>query len=160
VSEWPEPVERVATVLRRAAIDARIEQFIDGAATARDAAKAIGCDLSQIVKSLVFVCDGAFVLALVPGDRRADEQAVAAAAGAADIRIAGPQEVMFATGFEPGAVAPFPLRAVARTFMDSSLLAHQVVWIGAGTIEHMAAVPPLELQRLTRARAVDLSAQS
>jgi prolyl-tRNA editing enzyme YbaK/EbsC (Cys-tRNA(Pro) deacylase) len=44
--------------------------------------------------------------------------------------------------------------------MDSSLLAHQVVWIGAGTIEHMAAVPPLELQRLTRARAVDLSAQS
>jgi prolyl-tRNA editing enzyme YbaK/EbsC (Cys-tRNA(Pro) deacylase) len=160
VSEWPEPVERVATVLRRAAIDARIEQFIDGAATARDAAKAIGCDLSQIVKSLVFVCDGAFVLALVPGDRRADEQAVAAAAGAADIRIAGPQEVMFATGFEPGAVAPFPLRAVARTFMDSSLLAHQVVWIGAGTSEHMAAVPPLELQRLTRARAVDLSAQS
>jgi prolyl-tRNA editing enzyme YbaK/EbsC (Cys-tRNA(Pro) deacylase) len=156
LSDWPEPVERVAAVLRRAAIDARIEQFSAGAATARDAAKAIGCDLSQIVKSLVFVCDGAFVLALVPGDRRADEQAVASAAGAADVRIAGPQEVMFATGFEPGAVAPFPLRAVARTFMDNSLLAHEVVWIGAGTSEHMAAVPPLELQRLTRARAVGL----
>jgi prolyl-tRNA editing enzyme YbaK/EbsC (Cys-tRNA(Pro) deacylase) len=157
VSDWPEPVERVAAVLRAAAIDARIEQFSAGAATARDAAAAIGCDLSQIVKSLVFVCDGAFVLALVPGDRRADEHAVGSAAGAADVRIAGAQEVMFATGFEPGAVAPFPLRAVARTFMDSSLLAHQVVWIGAGTSEHMAAVPPLELQRLTRARAVDLS---
>jgi prolyl-tRNA editing enzyme YbaK/EbsC (Cys-tRNA(Pro) deacylase) len=156
VTSWPEPVERVAAVLRVAAVDARIEEFTAGAATARDAANAIGCELSQIVKSLVFVCDGAFVLALVPGDRRADERAVAAAAGASDIRIAGPEEVMFATGFAPGAVAPFPVRAVARTFMDSSLLAHPVVWIGAGTTEHMAAVPPLELQRLTRARAVDL----
>ncbi|HZO33863.1 MAG TPA: YbaK/EbsC family protein [Gaiellaceae bacterium] len=160
MSAWPEPVERVAAVLRGAAVDARIEEFTDGAATARDAAKAIGCELSQIVKSLVFVCDGAFVLALVPGDARADERAVAAAADASEARIAGAEEVMFATGFAPGAVAPFPLRAVARTFMDSSLLAHGVVWIGAGTTEHMAAMPPLELQRITRSRAVNLTAQS
>src|SRR5581483_2017383 len=160
VSAWPEPVERVAAVLRGAAVDARIEEFTDGAATARDAAAAIGCELAQIVKSLVFVCDGAFVLALVPGDRRADERAVASAAESSDVRIAGAEEVMFATGFAPGAVAPFPLRAVARTFIDSSLLAHGVVWIGAGTSEHMAAVPPLELQRITRARAVELTGQS
>jgi prolyl-tRNA editing enzyme YbaK/EbsC (Cys-tRNA(Pro) deacylase) len=146
-------------VLRAAAVDARVEEFPAGAATARDAANAIGCELSQIVKSLVFVCDGGFVLALVPGDRRADERAVAAAAGASDVRIGGPEEVMFATGFAPGAVAPFPLRAVARTFIDSSLLAHPVVWIGAGTSEHMVALPALELQRITRARAVDLTTQ-
>ena len=76
---WPDPVERVSAVLRAAAVEARIEEFTDGTPTARDAAKAVGCDLSQIVKSLVFVCDGAFVLALVPGDRRADEVAIAAA---------------------------------------------------------------------------------
>ena len=82
MSAWPEPVERVSGVLRAAAVDARIEQFDEGTPTARDAAKAIACELSQIVKTLVFVCDEAFVLALVPGDRRADERAVAAAAGA------------------------------------------------------------------------------
>ena len=156
MTEWPEPVERVAAVLRGAAVDARIEQFSEGAATARDAARVIGCELAQIVKSLVFVCDGAFVLALVPGDRRADESAIGAAAGASTVRVANAAEVMFATGFAPGGVAPFPLRAVTRVFMDSSFLQHLVVWIGAGTEEYMAAVAPQELQRLTRAPAVDL----
>ena len=108
---WPEPVQRVSAVLRAAAIEARIEEFADGTPTARDTAKAVGCDLSQIVKSLVFVCDGAFVLALVPGDRRADEEAIGAAVSAQLVRVARPEEVVHATGFEPGAVAPFPAGA-------------------------------------------------
>jgi prolyl-tRNA editing enzyme YbaK/EbsC (Cys-tRNA(Pro) deacylase) len=156
-TQWPEEVERVADVLRRAAVDARIEEFTGGAATARDAARAIGCELSQIVKSLVLVADGAFVLALVPGDQRADEAAVAAALGASEVRIATADEVIFATGFEPGGVAPFPLRAVTRTLLDQALLQHAIVWIGAGTHEHMASIGPGELQRLSRATAVDLS---
>jgi Cys-tRNA(Pro) deacylase len=156
MAEWPEPVERVAAVIRGAAVDARIEQFAEGAATARDAARVIGCELSQIVKSLVFVCDGAFVLALVPGDQRASEGAIAAATGAESVRVATADEVMFATGFAPGGVAPFPLRAVTRTLMDGSFLQHQVVWIGAGTEEYMASIAPHDLQRLTSAAAVDL----
>ena len=156
MGEWPEPVERVAAVLRGAAVDARIEEFSEGAATARDAARAIGCELAQIVKSLVFVADGAFVLALVPGDQRASEGAIRTAAGASDVRVANAGEVMFATGFAPGGVAPFPLRAVTRTLMDGSFLQFPVVWIGAGTEEYMAAIAPQELQRLTRAATVDL----
>jgi Cys-tRNA(Pro) deacylase len=156
---WPEPVERVSAALRAAAVDARIEEFGEGTPTARDAAKAVGCELEQIVKSLVLVCDGAFVLALVPGDRRADERAVAAAAGAREVRIARPEEVVHATGFEPGGVAPFPQRAVTQTLMDRSFFAHDVVWVGAGTASHMASIAPGELQRLTRARAVDLGGQ-
>src|SRR5947207_14295914 len=127
---WPEPVERVAAVLRAAAVDARIEEFADGTPTARDAAKAVGADLGQIVKSLVFVCDGAYVLALVPGDRRADERAIGGALGAREVRVARPEEVVHATGFEPGGVAPFPQRAVTRTLMDRGLLGHDVLWIG------------------------------
>jgi Cys-tRNA(Pro) deacylase len=155
---WPEPVQRVSAVLRAAAIDSRIEEFEDGTPTARDAARAVGCELSQIVKSLVFVCDGAYVLALVPGDRRADEAAVAAAVGAQSVRIARPDEVVHATGFEPGAVAPFPQRAVAQTVMDVTLLGHDVVWVGAGSESHMASLPPAELQRLAGARSVELTA--
>jgi Cys-tRNA(Pro) deacylase len=155
---WPEPVERVAEVLRGAAVDARIEQFDEGTPTARDAARAVGCELHQIVKTIVFVCDGAFVLALVPGDRRADERAVAAAVGATLVRAAKADEVVHATGFEPGGVAPFPQRAVTAALIDRSLLAHEVVWIGAGTAAHMAALPPADLARLADARTFDLTA--
>jgi Cys-tRNA(Pro) deacylase len=152
---WPEPVARVAAVLQQAAVDARIEQFPEGAATARDAAQAVGCELAQIVKSIVLVCDGAYVLALVPGDRRADEQAVAAAVGAGEVRVARPEEVVQATGFDPGGVAPFPQRAVSRTLIDRSFLQHSVVWVGAGTSQHMAALAPEELMRLAGAAPFD-----
>ena len=69
---WPEPVERVSAYLREAGAEARVEEFQSGTPTAFDAARAIGCDLGQIVKSLVFDCGGRPVLVLVPGDRRAD----------------------------------------------------------------------------------------
>ncbi len=153
---WPDSVERVSAVLRASAVEARIEQFTEGTPTARDAAKAVGCDLSQIVKSLVFVCDGAFVLALVPGDRRADEAAIGAAASAGLVRVARAEEVVHATGFEPGAVAPFPQRAVTQSLMDRSFFAHDVLWIGAGSPSHMASIAPAELLRLSGARAVDI----
>jgi Cys-tRNA(Pro) deacylase len=157
---WPEPVARVAAVLQAAAVDARIEQFPEGAATARAAAEAVGCDLTQIVKSIVLVCDGAYVLALVPGDRRADERAIAAALGATEVRAAKPAEVLEATGFAAGGVAPFPQRAISRTLMDSSFLQHDVVWMGAGTELHMAALAPGELLRLTGATPFDPEAAS
>jgi Cys-tRNA(Pro) deacylase len=156
---WPEPVERVAAVLRGSAVEARLEEFPAGTPTARDAAEAAGCDVSQIVKTLVLVCDGAYVLALVPGDRRADEAAVAKAVGASTVRIARREEVEHATGFQPGGVAPFPQRAVAKTLIDRSLLAHGLVWIGAGTENHMAALPPAELVRLAGALVFDLTAR-
>jgi prolyl-tRNA editing enzyme YbaK/EbsC (Cys-tRNA(Pro) deacylase) len=155
---WPEPVERVSSVLRTAAVDARIEQFDEGTPTARDAAKATACELSQIAKTLVFVCDESFVLALVHGDRRADERAVATATGASSVRVANAGEVVRATGFEPGGVAPFPQLEVSQTLIDSSFFAHSVVWIGAGTPRHMASLPPAELARLSGARTFDLGA--
>jgi prolyl-tRNA editing enzyme YbaK/EbsC (Cys-tRNA(Pro) deacylase) len=157
MTAWPEPVERVSEALRAAAVDSRIEEFAEGTPTARAAAEAVGSELGQIVKSLVFVCDGAYVLALVSGDRRADERAIAAALGAEEVRVAKAEEVVHATGFEPGGVAPFPQRAIVRTLMDRGLLGHEVVWIGAGSASHMASLPPLDLQRLSGACVVDIA---
>jgi prolyl-tRNA editing enzyme YbaK/EbsC (Cys-tRNA(Pro) deacylase) len=152
---WPEPVERVAAYLRAAGAEARVEEFSGGTPTAFEAAQAVGCDLAQIVKSLVFDCGGRSVLALIPGDRRADAAKIARAAGAPFARIAGTEEVRDATGFEPGAVAPFPLPRIEHVFIDRTLLAHRVVWIGAGSTRHMAALAPAELVRLSRARPMD-----
>lgn len=156
MSGWPEPVERVAATLRSAGVEARIEEFAEPTPTAGDAARAVGCELSQIVKSLVFVCDGRPTLALVPGDRRADETKVAAAAGSRYARVARPDEVLAATGFEPGGVAPFPAPGIAQVLMAGELLAHDRVWIGAGSERHMAGLSPVDLVRLTQARTVDL----
>jgi len=152
---WPEPVERVAMFLRDSGAESRIEEFSTGTPTAEDAAKAVGCELPQIVKSLVFDCDGRSILVLVPGDRRADRSKVAEAAGCPSVRIAGAEQVQEATGFEPGAVAPFPLRKVEAVFLDRSLLQHPLVWIGAGSTKHMAALAPAELMRLSRAQPMD-----
>ncbi len=155
MSDWPPPVERVAAFLREATAEARIEEFPQGTPTAREAAEAVGCELAQIVKSLVVDCDGRAVLVLVPGDSRADLRKVAAAVGVSSARVAGPAEVEAATGFTPGAVAPFPLRGVAEVLLERTLLAHDVVWVGAGSDRHLAGLAPTELMRLARARPMD-----
>ena len=152
---WPEPVERVAAFLREAGAEARLEELESATATAEDAARAAGCPLEQIVKSIVLVSDGRSVVALVPGDRRADLEKIARAAGAAEARIASAAEVQEATGFVPGAVAPFPLPKVDLVLIDQGLLAHDTVWIGAGSHTHLAALSPGDLVRLARARPID-----
>jgi prolyl-tRNA editing enzyme YbaK/EbsC (Cys-tRNA(Pro) deacylase) len=80
--------------------------------------------------------------------------------GAAKVRIATPDEVVAATGFEPGAVAPFPLPRVQRVLVERTLLSSPLVWVGAGSDRHMAALSPLELMRLTRGEAVDVVQES
>jgi prolyl-tRNA editing enzyme YbaK/EbsC (Cys-tRNA(Pro) deacylase) len=157
LTDWPESVERVAGFLRDAGAEARVEEFATPTPTAQAAADAVGCDLRQIVKSLLFETDdGRAILALVPGDRRADAEKIAAAAGASKAKIASAERVREITGFEPGAVAPFPLTRVERIFVEPGLLAHQRVWIGAGSERHMAGLPPAELVRLTRGEARSL----
>ena len=112
------------------------------------------------MKTIVFVCDGEYVLALVPGDRRADERKVAAEMGASQVRVARADEVFDATGFEPGSVAPFPRRDVIAALIERTLLQHQSVWIGAGSRAHMAMLAPSDLQRLAGARTADVVVRS
>jgi prolyl-tRNA editing enzyme YbaK/EbsC (Cys-tRNA(Pro) deacylase) len=157
---WPEPVERVAAFLREAGAEARLEQFDEETPTAKAAAGAIGCTLDQIVKSIVLICDGIAVVVLIPGDRRGDTAKVGVLTGAAKVRIATPDEVVAATGFPPGAVAPFPLPGVPRVLIERTLLSAPLLWVGAGSDRHMAALAPLELLRLTRGDAVDVVQES
>ncbi len=155
---WPEPVQRVAAFLGYTGAEVRVEEFPAGTPTAQDAADAIGCKLGEIVKSLVFECDGRSVLALVPGDRRADAAKIARAVGAERASVASAPRVRELTGFEPGAVAPFPPANVDHVLIDRLLLLHEHVWVGAGSTTHLARLAPTELVRLSRAVALDLAA--
>ena len=154
-ADWPEPVQRVARALREGRIEARIEEFHEGTPTAADAAAATGASIDQIVKSLVFSCDGRAIVVMVPGDRRADTAKIAVAAGCERVKSVGADAVEELTGFSAGGVAPFPLPAIQTVLVERSLLAHEVVWIGAGSSRHMAALAPADLVRLARARPVD-----
>jgi Cys-tRNA(Pro) deacylase len=156
--EWPDSVERVAAALRAAAVDARLEEFPEGTDTAEAAAEAVGCSLAEIVKSLVFVCGAQTVLALVPGDRRADAAKVATLAGEPSARIATAAEVTAATGYAPGGVAPFALPGVSRVLVDRGLLAHERVWVGAGSERHVVGLAPSDLVRVANGRVGDLVA--
>ena len=151
----PEPVQRVADFLGAAGAEARLEEFPEEIPTVRDVAKTLGVDPGQIVKTLVFVCDGRPVVALVPGDRRADGGKIARAVGAGSARVATRDEVVAATGFPPGAVAPFPLPVVETILLEQTLLTRDYLWVGAGSERHLARLPASELLRLSRARQMD-----
>ena len=102
MDNWPEPVRRVAGVLHDSRVEARIEEFGEGTPTAEDAANAAGSPVEQIVKTLVFSCDGRAIVVMVPGDKRADTEKVAALAGGERVKSVRPDAVEGVTGFPPG----------------------------------------------------------
>jgi Cys-tRNA(Pro) deacylase len=159
MDSWPEPVRRVARVLQESRVEARIEEFREGTPTAEDAANAAGAPVDQIVKTLIFSCDGRAIVVMVPGDTRADTERVAVAAGGERIKSVRPDAVEDVTGFPPGGVAPFPLPGIETVLIDKALLVHEVVWIGAGSHRHMAALAPNDLVRLARARPADVTVE-
>ena len=112
---------------------------------------------STLEDPTVFICDGRPVLALVPGDRRADPAKIAAAGGARYARVAAHHEVQSATGFDPGAVAPFPVSDATKVLVERELLRQVVVWAGAGSVHHLVGLSPLDLVRVSRAEVADLA---
>jgi prolyl-tRNA editing enzyme YbaK/EbsC (Cys-tRNA(Pro) deacylase) len=100
----------------------------DSTRTAVDAAAACGCELGQIVKSLVFVVDGEPTMVLCAGDRR-----VATASLGADVRSASADEARAATGFSIGGVPPLGHERELPTVVDASLRRFERVWCAAGT---------------------------
>lgn len=152
----PGAVERVSAFLESAGVEACLHEFSDGTPTAEEAARAVGCGVEQIVKSLIFICDSEPALVMVSGAMRADDAKVRAAAGATAVKIAKPAVVLDRTGFEVGGVAPFPLPEIGTALCDHSLLGGPVVWAGAGSARHMVALAPHDLLRLSRARPANV----
>lgn len=131
-------------------------RFPDGAKTAIDAANAIGCDVAQIVKSLIFAVDGEIVLAYVSGINQLDEHKLAAAAGGLKCQRVDADIVRQATGFPIGGVPPIGLATPLRVFIDPDLLQHEVVWAAAGTWHDVFPLSPADLERVSGGTVVDL----
>ncbi len=111
----------------------RIRRFPDATRTAAEAAAAIGCQLGQICKSLVFAADGVPVLVLMDGASRVDVERVRRELDAGEVTRARADVVRETTGYAIGGVPPFGHRTRTRVLADRSLLEHDVVWAAAGT---------------------------
>ena len=131
---------------------AEVRHFPEGTKTAADAAAAIGCPVSAIVKSLVFVViEGDAqepVVALVPGDLRLDTARLAEAAGADRSRRATLDEVRAATGYAAGGTPPFGHERPIRVFADPALRRNDPVWAAAGTPTTVFPISISDLDRL------------
>ena len=143
-------VGRVASALRELGLgDVEIVSLDDSTRTAVEAAAVVGCELGAIVKSLVFRASGSSdaVVALVSGDRRADEGLVAAAAGVEAVERADAAFVRAATGFAIGGVAPVGHPSPLLTVMDEGLERFGTVWAAAGSPYAVFGVAPPALAR-------------
>ena len=155
----PRSDDRFASAAAALGLTLEIHRFPQGTRTAVDAARAVGCELGQIVKSLVFVADGEPFLALTSGANRADPERLAATLGARDVRPASADEARAATGFAIGGTPPFGHPTTLRVLVDRDLLGHDVVWAAAGTPDSVFPIPPSDLVRVSRADPVDLKAR-
>lgn len=128
-----EGVKRVRAALAAAKHPADVLTLKETAATAKDAARAVGCELGAIVKSLVFLIENRFVLVLVAGDRVCVPENLPRALDLkGSARLAEPGEVRFATGFAVGGVAPVGLARKIPCVLDRSLKRFETVFAAAG----------------------------
>ena len=160
----PQPSLRVLETATRKGVAIEIVTFPESTHTAEDAARAVGAELGQIVKSLVFVAprDDArlepFVV-LVAGPDRVDVARLAAVLGEPGIRRATAREANELTGFVIGGIPPFGHDRPIRVVMDPGLGMHQTVWAAAGTQNAVFAVSPATLRMLANATVAPIAEQ-
>jgi len=135
--------QKVQDRLKELGLEVEVRELADSTRTAQEAADAVGAEVGQIVKSLVFVEADGPLLCLCAGDRRVDVAKLGE-----DVRQARGSEVREATGFAIGGVPPLGHDLPVRTVVDESLRRFQTVWCAGGTPH---AVFPVETEALIAA---------
>ena len=146
-------IDRVVAAAAAAGLDIEVRRMGASTRTAEEAATQCGCDVAQIVKSLVFqgTETDKLYLFLVPGDRRLDDARAAALAGEA-LQRADPRHVRDVTGFAIGGVAPIGHLVEIDAFVDEALLAWPVVWAAAGAHDAVFSADPKALIAAAKAK--------
>ena len=149
-------VQRVVDAAAALGLEVSPRTFPDGTRTAQEAADAIGVELGQIVKSLIFGVDGEIVLAYVSGANQLDETKLAEAAGGVMCQRVDADVVRSATGFPIGGVPPFGHATPLRVFIDPDLLKYDEVWAAAGTWHDVFGIDPRKLVEASGGAVTDL----
>lgn len=150
-------VERVRAALLAAGHRDTITEFPAGTRTAADAAAAVGCEVAQIAKSIVFRAGMRAAVVIASGANRVD-QAHAEVALGVKLGRADADWVRAATGFAVGGVAPVGHTAEPLLLLDADLMALDPVWAAAGSPKHVFRTTPEELLRMTGAKVAEVKA--
>ena len=154
-------IQRVRDAAERKGVVLDVTIFSQSTHTAEDAAAAVGAELGQIVKSLVFVAPGEDgpepILCLVAGHNRVDLARLAAVTGERDVRRATAREAGELTGFTIGGIPPIGHNRPVRVIMDPDLGRFQTVWAAAGTPNAVFPVPPATLRTLANATVAPIT---
>jgi prolyl-tRNA editing enzyme YbaK/EbsC (Cys-tRNA(Pro) deacylase) len=163
VPDIPAASQRVVEAAARKGVTIEVVQFPESTHTAAEAAAAIGAEVAQIVKSLIFVTpdpDGGLtpILVLASGANRVDIGRLAAVLGASNVRRATADEARSLTGFVIGGIPPFGHPGPVRAVMDPDLGRFPTVWAAAGTPNAVFAVAPKTLSVLANAVVAPIAA--
>ena len=148
-------IERVRMALAAADHEDTIFAFPEGTRMALDAANAARCDVSQIVKSLVFKCGDQPVLVLTSGSNRVDESKVEELLGS-KLEAAKSRWVRDVTGFAIGGVSPIAHKSPLKIFIDEDLMKLSVLWAAAGSPTHVFSTKPDKLLEMTGGKVADV----
>lgn len=151
-------VIRVKERLQAAGLTFEILQFAQSTRTAEEAAAAIGCNVAQIVKSLLFqtVISQQPILLLVSGKNRVDEKKVAALLGE-KIAKADADFARAVTGFAIGGIPPLQNEQIYATYIDQDLLEFDVLWAAAGTPFAVFRLLSCDIPKLIQGKVVSIS---
>ena len=148
-------VQRVLDELDSLNIPTNFVDLPQSTRTAKEAAEAVGCHVSQIVKSLVFETENSHkpILVLTSGSNKVNEVVVGTVVGE-KINFASVEFVREVTGFAIGGVSPFGLKGKIRTFIDEDLQKHPLIWAAAGSHHAVFSISPEDLVNATKAEVI------
>lgn len=149
--------QKVQDALTREGFGHQVIELADTTRTAQDAATAVGCQVGQIVKSLVFKGKQTRtpVLVVASGANRVNEKNLGEVLSE-PVKMAHPDFVKEKTGFVIGGVPPVGHSNPLKTFIDEDLLQYQDIWAAAGNPNAMFRLTPDELQKMTRGQVISV----
>jgi prolyl-tRNA editing enzyme YbaK/EbsC (Cys-tRNA(Pro) deacylase) len=149
--------QKIQDLLREIGSNYMVIEFSESTRTAQEAADRVGCQLGQIVKSMIFKGQATKkgILVLTSGSNRVDENKIKEVAGEAVIR-ADPDFVRLKTGFTIGGVPPVGHVQPLETYIDQDLLQYSKVWAAAGTPNAVFELSSSDLVNITQGRIVSV----
>lgn len=153
----PSGPERVQEALDALGLEVKVVRLPDSTRTAPEAARAVGCEVGAIAKSLLFMANEEPVLVICSGDRRVDTGKLARALGVEQVQMAPAAEVRRVTGYAIGGVPPVGHASQVRTLFDTSLLRWPTIFAAAGAHDALFPVDPHRLLEVSGAQTGDVA---
>lgn len=148
---------RVQQALESLGLSLKVVELADSTRTALQAAQAVGCEVGQIAKSLVFATSptNRIILIITSGKNRVNEKYVGRLLGE-KLSMADAETVRRVTGFAIGGVPPVGHDTHLETYIDQDLLGYDVIWAAAGTPFAVFELTPTDLVRITGGTVIEV----